>query len=272
MNCSKVDAFKVSVVIPTCNRSELLFETLENVKVQSRVPEEIIVVNNGSERLTGQLDEDGIVKIIEVFPYCGASAARNYGAVQAQGDVIAFIDDDDLWEEDYLEKTVSAMEEGDLVLARLDQLENGEVKPWKRIDNEGVSTSVLFRENSGVTGSNIVIRKEIFLALGGFDTALITGEDKSLVIEAILSEMRIIALEECQAIHRQHVEGPRLTHSENMALGIAAFLRKYQGEMTFGEKLWNYQKIVSHRYLSGKQAYWLLYMLFRVLVKSKLIK
>ena len=271
MNCSNLAGSKLSVVIPTCNRSELLLETLQNVKTQSRVPDEIIVVNNGSEPLAGQFD-DGVVKVIDVFPFCGASAARNYGAIQAQGEVIAFIDDDDLWEETYLEKTLSAMEDGDLVLARLDQLDEGQVKPWKKIDKEGVSTSVLFRENSGVTGSNIVIRKAVFLALGGFDTTLITGEDKSLVIEAIMKGIRIITLTECQAIHRQHGDGPRLTHSENMALGIAAFLRKYHGEMTFGEKLWNYQKIVSHHYLSGKQAYWPLYMLFRVLVKSKLIK
>jgi glycosyltransferase involved in cell wall biosynthesis len=95
---------KVSVVIPTYNSSTFIRSTLDSVFQQSLVPDEILVVDDGST--------DDTVSILEAFEprvrivrqsNQGVSAARNALAKLAQGDFVAFLDHDDLWHRSYLE-------------------------------------------------------------------------------------------------------------------------------------------------------------------------
>jgi glycosyltransferase involved in cell wall biosynthesis len=110
---------KVSVIIPTYNRFDCLLRTMQSVKEQSYENIEIIVVNDRStQKEYYEYDWTG-VKIIhleknskEKFGYaCPGGYQRNFGMKIAEGDYIAFCDDDDIWFPTKIELQIKAMNE-----------------------------------------------------------------------------------------------------------------------------------------------------------------
>jgi len=102
----------ISVIIPTCNRSELLIRAVTSVLAQTYQDIEIIVVVDGPENITvGRLQQldDSRLKVIQTPKRVGGSEARNIGVNVAFGEWIAFLDDDDEWFHDKLTKQVSAV-------------------------------------------------------------------------------------------------------------------------------------------------------------------
>jgi glycosyltransferase involved in cell wall biosynthesis len=95
----------VSVVIPTYNRAKLIRETLDSVLAQSIHDIEVIVVDDGSTDDTASLI-DGYGQNVRYLRQenAGQGAARNRGIHAANSDYIAFLDDDDLWMANKLEK------------------------------------------------------------------------------------------------------------------------------------------------------------------------
>jgi glycosyltransferase involved in cell wall biosynthesis len=101
----------VSVVIPTRNRARLLVRALESVIDQLDPPDEILVVDDGSTDETAAVVErfPG-VRLIRMPPL-GVSAARNRGVSIATSPFVAFLDSDDFWFPDHLERMKSAIVE-----------------------------------------------------------------------------------------------------------------------------------------------------------------
>lgn len=104
----------VSVVIPTYNRPEMLVEAVESVAAQEYPNLELIVVDDGSRRPAREvLDESAPTELrwrcLRHDTNRGANAARNTGIREANGDVLAFLDDDDRWKPEKLEAQVSAL-------------------------------------------------------------------------------------------------------------------------------------------------------------------
>lgn len=237
----------ISVVIPTCDRLEFLKETIECIVSQSRPADEIIVVNNGKSPLPrGYLTEN--IKVLELPPYVGVSRARNEGVAVASGDYIAFQDDDDLWEKDYLKKVEALIkqENPDCIITRKDKVVNNKIITYKNADGQ-LKLPILFRANPGIGGPTTVMRKATFIGIGGYDTSLRTSEDKSLIIDLLLKEYHVIAGSHIQAIVRDH-NLSRLTDSANMEEGITAFIKKYDEHMSFAQKNYNWLKVYRHRY------------------------
>ena len=89
---------KISVVIPTYNRAEIVSRAIKSVQNQTLQPFEIIVIDDGSSDDTRRI-------IKEQFSYCryyyqenkGVSSARNLGIQKAESEWIAFLDSDDEW-------------------------------------------------------------------------------------------------------------------------------------------------------------------------------
>lgn len=104
----------VSVVIPAYNRPELLGEALENVLEQTYSNFEVHVVDDGSpERLEPVVEEsaDERIEYTRFEENQGANVARNEGIRRADGEYIAFLDDDDRWIPEKLEKQVELLRE-----------------------------------------------------------------------------------------------------------------------------------------------------------------
>ncbi|MEW6582696.1 MAG: glycosyltransferase family 2 protein [Actinomycetota bacterium] len=99
------EAPRISAVIPTYNRAALVVRAVRSVLAQTRPPDEVIVVDDGSTddtaaRLAG-LGDDRVRVVSQTN--AGAAAARNRGVAEATGDWVAFLDSDDLWVPGHLE-------------------------------------------------------------------------------------------------------------------------------------------------------------------------
>ena len=93
------------MIIVTYNRSQMLADTLSSLTVQSRTPEEVIVVDNNSIDNTKTVVENfnGKLNIRYIFEKVqGTSTARNAGIKHATGDIIVFTDDDCIADKDWL--------------------------------------------------------------------------------------------------------------------------------------------------------------------------
>ncbi len=108
---SNADGLMISCVIPTYNREELVVRALESVFAQTRQPDEIVIVDDGSTDRT----EEALREYADRVRYvrqenAGGGAARNTGVENATGDWIAFLDSDDLWIDDHVERIAAAIQ------------------------------------------------------------------------------------------------------------------------------------------------------------------
>jgi glycosyltransferase involved in cell wall biosynthesis len=101
---------RVSVIIPTFNRMEMLADTIRTVEAQSYPNIEIIVVDDGSTDGTRERFERLPNIVYRHQENAGPSAARNKGIKQATGKYLAFLDSDDRWYPDFLAVCVRELE------------------------------------------------------------------------------------------------------------------------------------------------------------------
>lgn len=97
---------KISVVIPSYNRADLIGETLDSIARQTRSVDEIIVIDDGSTDNTAQVMERHAGPRIRYHKIDngGPEVARSTGIEMADGDWIALLDSDDRWEEEHIER------------------------------------------------------------------------------------------------------------------------------------------------------------------------
>jgi glycosyltransferase involved in cell wall biosynthesis len=102
---------EISVVIPLHNKAGHIGKTIESVLAQSRAPKEILVIDDGSTDGGDGLVEQYARSVILIRrPHAGVSVARNLGIEMAAGEFIAFLDADDVWKPDFLEKVARLLE------------------------------------------------------------------------------------------------------------------------------------------------------------------
>lgn len=108
----------VSVIIPVYNAEKYIDKTIQSVLAQTYTNYEIILINDCSkdqslQKIAECAEENPRIKVYTLEKNSGAAVARNYGLDMAQGRYIAFLDSDDTWTEDKLEKQLAFMKEKD---------------------------------------------------------------------------------------------------------------------------------------------------------------
>lgn len=101
-------AAKISVIIPTKNRPDDLWRTLESIRTQTRRPDEIVIVDQGSSPALRSADFSIPVGYIYAPHLSGAAVARNVAMDQATGEIWVFLDDDVILEPEYIEELLHA--------------------------------------------------------------------------------------------------------------------------------------------------------------------
>lgn len=110
----KADGDLVSVIIPVYNSEKFIKETIKTVQNQTYKNYELIVVNdcstdNSKKIIEEEIKKDNKIKLINLKENSGVAIARNTGIDNAKGKYIAFLDADDLWEKEKLEKQIEFM-------------------------------------------------------------------------------------------------------------------------------------------------------------------
>ncbi|MGB7067962.1 MAG: glycosyltransferase family 2 protein [Pyrinomonadaceae bacterium] len=174
-----MDTPLVSVIIPNYNYGRYLAEAVESALNQTFPPHEVIVVDDGStdNSLEVLAEYDGRIKVISQNNQ-GVGAARNAGARMATGNLLAFLDADDYWAPEKLEKQVSKFsEDPDMGLVHCGLAcvdENGDRTSERDIvdGEQGWVADILLRVEPVIVGpgSNSLIRREVFVSVGGYDT------------------------------------------------------------------------------------------------------
>ncbi len=175
----------VSVIIPTYNRGWILKEAIDSVLAQDFKDYELIVVDDGSSDNTREvLDTYGQEIIVLRQANKGVSAARNRGIAEAGGQLVAFLDSDDLWLPRKLSRQVDFFNlNPDAVINQTEEIwiRNGvRVNPKNR---HRKPSGMIFERSLGlclVSPSAVMIRKTLLDVVGVFDENLPACEDYDL--------------------------------------------------------------------------------------------
>ncbi|MBI3591279.1 MAG: glycosyltransferase [Candidatus Melainabacteria bacterium] len=175
---------KVSIVIPTYNREHFISETIQSVLEQTYKDFEVVVVDDGSTDNTREKLEKFGNRIKSIFQKNSERAiARNNGVKNSTGEYIAFLDSDDTWEKDKLEKQVEILDnKKDIILAycqcsRINK--HGEkIKTAKR-QLEGYSGEVFEKLllRNFIASPTPIIRRKLYENTLGFETKHVPYED-----------------------------------------------------------------------------------------------
>jgi glycosyltransferase involved in cell wall biosynthesis len=203
----------VSVIIPVYNGERFLAEAIDSVLNQILPPDEIIVVNDGSTDGTAQVVA-GLAAVAPIpirYSYQdnqGPSVARNAGMQIASGDPVAFLDADDLWLPDKLERQLAFLAETpelDYVGCRVRSvLELGQEWP-------GSLNRVYWESQPPTyTSSALLIRRAAWERVGPFDPHRRLGEDADWIMRA--RDLSIQAAVVPQVLLIKRIHDQNLTH------------------------------------------------------------
>jgi glycosyltransferase involved in cell wall biosynthesis len=172
----------ISVLLPVFNGERFLAEAIDSVLAQSRRPSELIVVDDGSTDDSAAVARRyREVKLIQTENR-GPAAARNTGVAEATGDLITFLDADDVMKPDRLERQEAALEEdpsASFVLGRSEVVvETAERPPSWRAEERMYHQMSLFTT------------RRVFELVGPFDEDLWLGDDTDWLFRAFEAGLR----------------------------------------------------------------------------------
>lgn len=235
-----------SIVIPAYNAARHIVEALNSVLAQTTDNYEIIVVNDGSPD-TPQLEKE-LEPYLNYITYIkrangGPAAARNSGILAAKGDYVAFLDSDDQWLPNHLEKMMQVLQrDPSLDLVYGDTVNFGEVPQdgattMGANPSEGLATfESLVLCKCTVVSSTVVARRQALIDAGLFDESFVQAEDFDLWARLAYRGGRID--------YRKHIHARRRIHQGNLTGDIIASfkgqvkaLRKLMEELDLPEEL-----------------------------------
>ena len=173
----------ISVIIPAFNRAHTLPKALDSVLSQTLKPREIIVVDDGSTDETNAVLANYPGLCIISQDNRGVSAARNMGIKKAGGEWLAFLDSDDEWLKEKLEKQWDAICIDDKLICHTEEIwiRNGKrVNPMKKHQKFGGWIYERCLPLCVISPSSVMIHRSVFEDVGVFDESLEVCEDYDL--------------------------------------------------------------------------------------------
>lgn len=226
----------VSVIIPTYKRHEKLNRALKSVVNQTYDNLEIIVVNDyPKEDIEKHIEvEDDRIVAINLDENKGGSGARNVGIENASGEYIAFLDDDDEYLPEKVEKQVRKIEElpedyGLVAVQAFVILKNNLVKKC----GEGNKDGYLFHKHlrsSQILSVTPLVKKECFDEVGPFDEDLESRQDYDIWLR-ILKEYKVGFVNEPLIKHYRQGDDKISSNYSSRYKGILRFIEKYKEDL-----------------------------------------
>ncbi|MEJ5065635.1 glycosyltransferase [Erwinia sp. MYb375] len=219
---------KISVIIPVYNSSQYLFDALNSVVQQEITDYEIIVVDDGSSKV----EHENYIKIVNSFKNTiifskengGAASARNYGARRASGEILAFLDSDDVWLAGKLVSQLKVLddENADVVLGNIlvaDNLLNIKHRSSKKVPTDSKKCMEgFFYGRILMNTPTIIVKKSFFEQLGGFNEQLKYREDHYFLINCA-AKGKIALDEQFHTIRRERENSLSMVSDIDTELG-----------------------------------------------------
>lgn len=190
---------KVSVIIPTYNRAFYIRETIDSVIKQSFQDFDIIIVDDGSTDSTKSIVDRYIKNYPDKIRYffqknSGAGSARNRGIQEATSGYIAFLDSDDLWLPQKLEKSIKGLKQNnfDWICTACYRISGKEIEKKEAryiqkdfLDNSGkkiilLKNGLFFFSSVPLYTCSILAKRQCFEKAGLFDEQFKIGEDTDM--------------------------------------------------------------------------------------------
>lgn len=187
--------FLISVIVPTYNRTKYICTALESILSQTYPNYEIIVVDDGSEKETQRVLEKYAGKIKYIYQkHAGLSAALNTGLKNSNGELIGFLDDDDLWSNTLFEKVCQVFTDSDADIVFFDRRflkdsQTQELLDLNPVPEEFLSdfepTAILEKlfERNFIPINTAIVKRKCFDEVGLFDVSLKTCMDWDIWIK-----------------------------------------------------------------------------------------
>jgi glycosyltransferase involved in cell wall biosynthesis len=225
---------KVSVIIPTYNRAEFLRSTITSVLNQTFQDFEIIVIDDASQDHTREVVSsfgDKRIRYIRHETNKRVAAARNTGVISSKGTYIAFLDDDDEWFPEKLQKqfdlleacppTIGVVYAGAFVIGESSKKILAKISPKKRGD---VFDTILTQNRIAAT-STIFLRSQCFEKVGLFDESLGFADDYDMWLR-ISKEFQFEYINEPLINYLLHDDQPSLSHNYEAVIRDTEILLK----------------------------------------------
>lgn len=197
----------ISVIVPVYNGERYLAEAINSVLQQTLPASELIIVDDGSTDRTAEIAKQftnsrGSIVRYESQPNSGAASARNHGVGFAQGNLLAFLDADDLWTPNKLSLQVKALDE-----SRENEAVFGMLEQFVSPDLDATEKATIHCPDKalpGYTHCTMLIRRAAFLRVGLFETDWSVGEFVAWYLRALEKNLTSVMLPEVVLRRRLH--------------------------------------------------------------------
>lgn len=227
----------VTVIIPAFRAAATIDRAMASVASQTLRPRAVVVVDDGSpdntfdRALAWQGRIDGTTITVLQQPNSGPGSARNRALAEAQTEWVAFLDADDEWLPDKLERSMAHADTGQYVLIAHDSVEvqNGEERRLdcaRRFRDSPIPFVGLYRRGY-IDTATVVARLEAVRTAGGFDTSLPNAQDFDLWLAMLSSpKSRFIVFDD--VLSRYHrMPGSVMTHIDRRRSCCMVIARRY---------------------------------------------
>lgn len=229
----------ISIVIPTYGRPNNLFRAAQSCLFQSFTNVEIVIVDDNcplsaagkeTNKIVMELmNLDNRVRCVQHLNNKNGAAARNTGVYASEGKYIALLDDDDEFDKEKLSLQLDLLtKEGvDCVYCRTQKFKNGfymyETK-YNKFDERTVLLDI-FLQRVELNSSTLLISKDVYLSLGGFDESFRRNQDYEFLVR-FLEKFRLGCVDEC--LVKMHVDSKmNQLSAEDYALVRFDFIKKF---------------------------------------------
>jgi glycosyltransferase involved in cell wall biosynthesis len=212
---------KISVVIPAYNAAKFLPRSIASAYSQTLAPCEVIVVDDGSTDRTAAVAAELGARVITRIN-SGPSAAKNSGVHAASGEWVAFLDADDRWSPDKLERQADGVSaQTTLSFTGVRVFDDQGIRAESLAPNAAATVEML-RYTNPITNSSVLVRREAFIRSGGFREDIRHGEDWELWFR--LSRLGELAVVSAALTDYYVYPGSLSANPERMIAGLGQFI------------------------------------------------
>lgn len=209
----------ITSIIINYNNEKFIADAIDSINKQTLLPNELIIVDDASTDKSTQKITEAIKKLTLPVKFIthpenkGAAAARNTAINAAQGDILAFLDGDDIYYKDKIKRSLEYMikyPKVGMVYSDYDVQENGKIhREYAR------SFDLMLLKDDCLPNSNSLIRKSVFQEAGLFNESLRGAEDYDMWLR-IATRTQIIHIPEALFLYRMHGDNFTVKHTQEV--------------------------------------------------------